>query len=342
MTTKTLDQNIKLFARTINIEIGTPTYILVKLFDDSFDSKKDPLKQKALAQKEYNDVVVEKDSGLTGKIEKKFTIRKLAQELGVDPEKVKYIGGWIDIVESEEEIIREYEKEVLLKVEEPEEKITIIVELPHSKETGWGAKGLAGHTAMAIGDSFFDYGPDYDRLGVKSFNEKEYQADLNQDGDMEDILKISEIESSFYFAPGRPWWGEILGNTLSKNANEVTLQEALQLINLPYKQTNIYGTVYKIEFYVKKSQADKMIEWWKDRYKHLKIYSVKPWKGEQCTTTVKEALAYGEITDIDWNTLTPDGILKDLDTEIKSTSFQHKNKPAKVTLIKKEAIDWKP
>ena len=44
-----------------------------------------------------------------------------------------------------------------LIVSEKEEKITVIVELPHSKESGWGAKGLAGHSAMAIGDQYFDY-----------------------------------------------------------------------------------------------------------------------------------------------------------------------------------------
>ncbi len=85
-----------------------------------------------------------------------------------------------------------------------------------------------------------------------------------------------------------------------------------------------------------------MIEWWEDRYKHLKVYSVEPWTGEQCTTTVKEALAYVGIDDIDWNTLTPDGILEDLKTEIKSTSRQHKDEKAKITLIKKEAKNWKP
>ena len=84
-----------------------------------------------------------------------------------------------------------------------------------------------------------------------------------------------------------------------------------------------------------------MLEWWKNRYKHLKVYSVEPWTGEQCTTTVKEALAYGNIDDVEWNTLTPDGLLEDLKTEIKSTSIQHKDENNIVTLIKKEE-DWEP
>uniref|UniRef100_UPI003D11BA0D hypothetical protein n=1 Tax=Sulfurimonas sp. TaxID=2022749 RepID=UPI003D11BA0D len=244
----------------------------------------------------------------------------------------------------------DYEEEVVVKIEEAEEKITVIVELPHSKETGWGAKGLAGHTAMAIGEKFFDYGPDYDNS--KTFDEKEYQADLNQDGDMDDAVKIYDIpDAGFYFAPGRPWWGEAISLRNNKKATDVTLNDAIYFITkLPWESnrttmvqgTYIYGTVYKIEFYVKKSQSDKMIEWWENRYKHLKVYSVKPWTGEQCTTAVKQALAEGGIDDIDWNTLTPDGILEDLKTEIKSTSSQHKDQKAKITLMKKEAIDWKP
>jgi len=228
------------------------------------------------------------------------------------------------------------------KIKNTEVEITIIVELPHSKETGWGAKGLAGHTAMAIGKRFFDYGPDYDLQEVKIFDEKEYQADLNQDGDMVDKLKIIDIDKSFYFAPGRPWWGEVLANGLEKKVDEVTLNDAFELIKLPYEYSNIYGKVHTIKFFVKQSQAKKMLEWWENRYQHLKVYSVKPWTGEQCTTTVKEALSYGGIDEVDWSTLTPYGILEDLKTEIKSTSLKHKNKPSKITVIKEEEKNWKP
>ena len=243
------------------------------------------------------------------------------------------------------------------KAKEEEVKITVIVELPHTKETGWGAKGLAGHTAMAIGDRFFDYGPDYD--ATKIYDEEKYQADLNQDGDMEDKVKIDDIPNvGFKFAPGRPWWGENISLRNNKKATEITLAESIYFITkLPWKLyesrtsngflytvagTYIYGTVYTIEFYVPQSKADKMIDWWENRYKHLKIYSVKPWTGEQCTTTVKEALKEGGILSIDFNTLTPDGILEDFKTEVKSTSVQHKDEKAKVTLIKKEAENWKP
>ncbi|WP_428746078.1 hypothetical protein, partial [Sulfurimonas sp.] len=272
-----------------------------------------------------------------------------------DPNEIVEVRGWID---ADEDGVADYEEEVVVKIEEAEEKITVIVELPHSASTGLAAKGLAGHTAMAIGEKFFDYGPDYYQYRA---DEQKYQVDFNKDGDMDDIVnmarKVDESkvnmdlnndgdmddiifneEINEEFAPGRPWWGEMI----SKNPKNVTLTQALGFILPDWRTNNVYGTVYKIEFYVKKSQSDKMIEWWEDRYQHLKIYSIKPWIGEQCTTAVKEALAEGGIDDIDWNTLTPDGILEDLKTEIKSTSSQHKDQKAKITLIKKEAIDWKP
>ncbi len=272
------------------------------------------------------------------KIKYPFKIIDLVKKIGIQIDDVVKVKAVVDI---NDDGIAQPSEETYLKVIENEEKITVIVELPHSKESGWGAKGLAGHTAMAIGDRFFDYGPDYD--DSKIFDEKKYQADLNQDGDQNDKVTKNDIPGlGHFFAPGRPWWGELLANAMNIKAHEVTLQTALQLINLPYTDTNIYGTVYKIEFFVKKSQAKKMIQWWETRYKHLKVYSVKPWTGEQCTTTVKEALAFAGLTDIDWNTLTPDGILEDLKTEVKSTSKQHKDQPAKVVVIKKEAKNWQP
>ncbi|MCP4971861.1 MAG: hypothetical protein GY932_14850 [Arcobacter sp.] len=309
--------NLKVVAR--NFENAEKIQGHIKLLDE---------KKKELAKKEFETSVN------NYKAKYSFVTEKLAKSFEINPEEVYYVKGWMD---SDNDRIIDYNEEVLIDFIEEEVLITVIVELPHSKETGWGAKGLAGHTAMSIGDRFFDYGPDYNN--IKTFDEKEYQADLNQDGDMDDKVKIGDIPNAgFKFAPGRPWWGEMISN----NPEKVTLSQSLNFISKNWKINNVYGTVYKIEFYVKKSQADKMIEWWEDRYKHLKVYSVKPWTGEQCTTTVKEALAYGGIDDIDWNTITPDAILEDLKTEIKSTSRQHKDEKAKITLIKKEAKDWKP
>ena len=216
-----------------------------------------------------------------------------------------------------------------------EVKITIIVELPHSKETGWGAKGLAGHTAMAIKEDFYDYGPDYYQDKI---DEKKYDADFNNDGDKNDIIDAKDLSIDYYFAPGRPWWSQSISERYG--IKNVKLSDVLGYIDLDWDKdkTQIYGTVYKIEFYVKQEQADKMKKWWEERYQHLKIYSVKPWTGEQCTTTVKQALRTGGILIPSW-TETPSGILEDF-SAIKSTSYQHQGKAAKITMIKKEASDW--
>jgi hypothetical protein len=89
-----------------------------------------------------------------------------------------------------------------------------------------------------------------------------------------------------------------------------------------------------------------MIKWWEERYKHLKVYSVKPWTGEQCTTTVKTAIQQAfpfKIGGKNWipdATQTPKGLLEDL-KPFMSTSKQHKDMPVKDEIIKKESQDFK-
>lgn len=233
-----------------------------------------------------------------------------------------------------------YEKEVL---------ITVLVELPHStysmfkKGQFFSALGLAGHSAMAIGDRYFDYGPD-NVAGI--YSEKDYDVDFNNDGDKLDDVQINN--PSFENAPGRPWWGEMVAVELGIKPNEVKLNQVLDYINLDWKLTGIYGEVHKVEFYTKKSEADLMVKWWEERYKHLKIYSVYPWTGEQCTTTVKTAIqeAYPfilgkNINKISDETQKPSGLLFELKKFI-SSSKQHFNIPAKEIIIKNESIDFVP
>lgn len=240
----------------------------------------------------------------------------------------------------EEEYLKIYPKEV---------KITVLVELPHSLETGWGAKGLAGHTAMAIGDRYFDYGPN-NVPGM--YSERDYDADFNEDGDKLDNVQINT--PSFKNAPGTPWWGSHIASKKGINPEDVTLDMVLKYIKLHWlgneqpprsgnypNATYIYGKVHKIEFYVSENQGNKMLDWWENRYKHLKIYSVFPWTGEQCTTTVKTALQEGGINIPDM-TQKPVGILQDFETIILSTSIKHKGEKPKITIIKNESVDFKP
>ena len=249
------------------------------------------------------------------------------------------------------------------EIKEEEVKITVIVELPHTTSTGVGALGLAGHTGIAIGDKYFDYGPELNPNVLKDIDEPKYGADFNGDDDIldsnldlstrrkninQDIKNMSlddvnntltgEEDINALFAPGRAWWAKMISKDYNIDLNKVKLNHVLQFIK---EEDDINGKVYTIEFYVPKSQANKMLKWWLDKYNKLGVYSIRPYSGVQCTTAVIESLEAGGINDIDFNTLTPQGILEDLKSEIKSTSTQHKDKKAIVKLIKEEQIKGK-
>ena len=55
-------------------------------------------------------------------------------------------------------------------------------------------------------------------------------------------------------------------------------------------QLNIMGKSYFIDISVKKREVDKINQWWDDKYKNLGKYSINPFLGEQCTTTVRMSL----------------------------------------------------
>jgi len=236
----------------------------------------------------------------------------------------------IDLPKKPDDYLMVYEEEVL---------ITVVVELPHSKVVNIEDKlGLAGHTAMAIDTQFYDFGPDN---GVITVDERDYDVDFNGDGDKNDIVTFGSgtgtdpEAATFWFAPGRSWWGKMIDPASPKT---VTLSQALSFIAL---NPGIYGAVYTGEFYVRKNQAEKMNDWWDERYDHLGVYSVNPRSGQQCTTTVKKALRSGDIP-IPIGTIRPHGMLWDLQNVVESTSFKRKNQPAVVNLIKSEDPHWTP
>lgn len=274
--------------------------------------------------------------------------------------------GYYDISDKEsEQLYLPIEEFNYLVVYEKEVLITVLIELPHShyslvkaiknldKNEALSALGLAGHSAMAIGERYFDFGLDYDlnndgNIGdVVRINEKDYDYDFNNDGDKNDIIDFQENRDPTN-APGRPWWGEMVAGRLGIKAENVKLSQVLDFIKLHWFNdgTNIYGEVHKVEFYVKESEAKRMIAWWEERYKHLKLYSVYPWKGEQCTTAVKSAiqegypLNYGKVINrLSDVTQRPSGLLDDLSQFI-SSSKQHFNQPAVNEIIKPEANDY--
>lgn len=294
-----------------------------------------------------------KITGNKGYVEWKTGVgtQKIIEEEGDDEielyVKCTYKTEIIDLPFSTDDYLSIFEKEIL---------ITVIVELPHSKESGWGAKGLAGHSAMAIGDRYFDYGPNNN---PGTYSEKDYDADFNGDGDKIDDVYLAS--PSFKNSPGIPWWGSHIAYKKSIKPEDVTLTMVLDHIKLHWlgsydpisrgypDATYVYGTVHKIEFYVKESEANKMIKWWEERYKHLKIYSVYPWTGEQCTTTVKTAIQQAfplknfgpSVNYILDETQKPSGLLSELKKFV-STSKQNKGKKATFKVIKAESVDFKP
>ncbi|EGD33026.1 hypothetical protein [Capnocytophaga sp. oral taxon 338] len=347
----TVGSTIRFHIQTQGVKNGEKIDFIV--YDQDYFSFNDKLVVKN-KNKEINKITVQNNRGYIEWVTGEECLKLLEETFEGDEIelfiKCQYKNETIDLPAMESDYLALYEKEVL---------ITVIIELPHSKETGWGAKGLAGHTGMAIGNKYFDYGPDYDlnnngtpniyKSGeIVPINEKEYDVDFNNDGDKDDIVNINENTLSFKNTLGRPWWGEMIAKREGIEANSVTLHQAIEFIKLDWKKygTSIYGEVHKIEFYVKESEANKMLKWWENRYRHLKIYSVYPWKGEQCTTTVKTAIqeAFPFYKGINWigkTTQKPSGLLNDLKNFI-STSKQHKNEKVRITKIKEEANDWQP
>lgn len=87
-----------------------------------------------------------------------------------------------------------------------------------------------------------------------------------------------------------------------------------------------------------------MIKWWEERYKHLKVYSVYPWTGEQYITAVKSVIkeVFSSLSEKNWipdTTQMPKGLLEDLKSFV-SSSKQHNGEIAKITIIKQEDSDW--
>lgn len=299
---------------------------------------------------EYNKIKI---TGNKGVIEFKTglgSVKMIEEEGDTEIElyvKCTYKTETVDLPDFSDDYLILFEKEVL---------ITVLIELPHSSYSTmngimnldvnevFSAKGLAGHSAMAIGERYFDYGPNQN---PGKYDEKEYDADFNKDGDKNDIVQLDS--PSFKDSPGMPWWGSHIAERKKISPSDVKLKDVIDYIGLHWRieGTGIYGEVNKIEFYVKESEAKKMILWWEERYKHLKVYSVFPWTGEQCTTTVKTAIQQAfplkmfgpSVNYIMDETQKPSGLLSELKKFI-STSRQNKGKSAIVKVIKKQSVDY--
>lgn len=160
--------------------------------------------------------------------------------------------NYYDISDKEREVLDlpEAESDYLI-VYEKEEIITVLIELPHSSYTDkLNRKGLGGHTAIIIGDEYYDFGP---------------QPGLPFKSD------------------GRPWWDKMA------TSGNLTKQDILDILNDQNQRIswNIVGRVCLIDIHLRGSEKTKIENWWIDRYNNLGTYSVIPVLGEQCTTAVK-------------------------------------------------------
>ena len=196
-------------------------------------------------------------------------------------------------------------------------KITVIIELPHPEDSSTiGQMGLSGHTALAIGEEFYDFGPDY-------------HVDKDGDGNV-------DKDFAYLASQGSPWWDrDILKNEdLSKKyklktVDDVGFKQAKYYIN----HTKGIYEVWFVEIETTKQKAEEAKKWWKDRYNNLGEYSVLPMIGEQCTTTVRTSLVESKV--IPWNTVqTPQGFLEYLKGFAINTAGRNKNKPVNSFMYK--------
>jgi len=126
--------------------------------------------------------------------------------------------------------------------------------------------GLSGHAGIAIDGEYYDYGP-----------------------------SGSAMES-----PGTPWWdlhahpnAKYILDLNDKDADRIRKQMKLTT------GSSVLGDasqgITETQVLVTKSQAKKIKAWWDDKYSNLGTYSLKPWAGQHCTSTVMESLQKAEV-----------------------------------------------
>ena len=206
-------------------------------------------------------------------------------------------------------------EEEYLKVYSQKETVTVIIELPMKNydyknidvSDKIAAKlGLLGHTAIAIGQDYYDYGPEFDpNILFGKINEQKY-GDLNKDGDSKDIFDgvfdkrlkesgLNQQSPSAFGTLGRPWWDK----HLVSGKKDIMLNDLKAILNNKKQReaAEILGETHLIEIDVTISQAQKIRNWWKTKYSsNLGMYSVNPIeKGSHCTSTVRDSLIEAKV-----------------------------------------------
>jgi len=121
--------------------------------------------------------------------------------------------------------------------------------------------GLSGHAAIAIDGEYYDYGP-----------------------------KGSAFESD-----GTPWWDKHARVDSYKGDYGGKDLEAIRKLMEGGHLGDKSQSIEEVQVLVTKLQAKKIKKWWDNKYANLGTYSLKPWAGQHCTSTVMESLHEAEV-----------------------------------------------
>jgi len=182
-------------------------------------------------------------------------------------------------------------------------KITVLIKLPIGTEVDWRARmGLAGHTGIALGNEFYDFGPQ------------------------------SGQGANLWGAQGNQWWDQQFGGA----DGDATLEEVIQGItehrNHQRENHRIVKDLYRIEVEVSDHQFQQVKNYWEDLYENLGKYT---FYHKQCTTTVAESLKRaGVIEDMmPMQQLLPQKFLEFLQEKLKNTAGQNAGESAMIEQI---------
>jgi RHS repeat-associated protein len=195
-----------------------------------------------------------------------------------------------------------------------EERLTVIIELPSPNSTSkLGRKGMTGHTGIAVGNEYYDYGP--------------------KDGKGTSLIGYK----------GQPWW-----DTMPKFSEfgDADLDDILN------NNEKIHNPAYSVTAEITSEQAEIITNYWEDRYAELGTYR---FYDDQCTTTVRDSLREAGLIDDQigvedlfsffrspvgyylfdrkYDGATPQGLLKNLTSELRSTYGPDEGKLAQVERI---------
>lgn len=239
-------------------------------------------------------------------------------------------------------------------------KITVIIELPMKnynskystieeiRDTAVAKLGLLGHTAIAIENEYYDYGPEKDpAILTGSISESKY-GDLNNDGDVTDTYTgigdsdlansgLNQTTGGPFGTLGSPWWDQ---NYASGSSSDIDLNDLMLILSSDTTRTSygILGEVHIFELEVTEEEGKIVKDWWIDKYNNnLGIYSVNIMEdGDHCTSTVKDSLVEAKL--IPPQSLTtvciPSSFLTHMRIFAKNSAGKNLSKKAKVTVLK--------